>query len=144
MLEEMPPARSDSRAASRPPLTVLIVDDNDDNRDLYTQYLEHRGLTVASAANALDGIALAEQLRPDLILMDLGLPGLDGWEATRRLKQTDWSAGITIVAVTAHVLEEARQRALEAGVDGFVTKPVTPDVLYETIQRLLRKARRGG
>ena len=119
-----------------PPL-VLIVDDYDDNREMYSSYLEFAGLRVAEAANGKDALTKTSELMPDLIVMDLSLPGIDGWQATRTIKQDPRTRHILVLALTGHALEGASQGAKEAGCDGFLTKPCLPEDLCAEIQRML-------
>jgi CheY-like chemotaxis protein len=117
---------------------VLVIDDVEDNRDVYTQFLSHQGWRVATAVDGEDGLAKAESLRPSVIILDLGLPKMDGWEVAQRLKNTPATSAIPIVALTGHVTRESRQRALTAGVDEFCTKPCLPPDLIATIRRHLK------
>jgi len=122
---------------------VLIVDDFQDNREMYAMYLEHSGYRVAEAANGFEALERAFELLPDVVVMDLSLPGLDGWEATRRLKSDGRTRHIPVLALTSHALEGFSDGARAAGCDGFVTKPCLPDQLLAEIRALLhdRKAR---
>ena len=117
---------------------VLVIDDVEDNREVYTQFLSHQGWRVATAADGEDGLAKAQSLRPSVIILDLGLPKMDGWEVAQRLKNTPATSAIPIVALTGHVTREARQRALTAGVNEFCTKPCLPPDLVATIRRHLK------
>jgi CheY-like chemotaxis protein len=119
-----------------PPL-VLIVEDYQDAREMYAAYLQFSGYRVAEATNGLEAIEQASALLPDIILMDLALPRMDGWEATRRLKADERTAGIPIVALTGHALAGHADGAREAGCDAFVTKPCLPDDLVAEIRRML-------
>ncbi len=117
--------------------TVLLVEDHPDNRGIYRTILEHSGLRVIEAEDGETGVRLAQQQRPDLILMDVSLPLLDGWQATRILKDDPETAHIPIIALTAHALQGDRERAVEAGCDGYIAKPAPPrDVLAEVRRRL--------
>jgi len=118
---------------------VLIVDDFQDNREMYAMFLEHSGYRVAEAANGFEALERAFELLPDVIVMDLSLPGLDGWEATRRLKADGRTKQIPILALTSHALEGFSEGAKAAGCDGFVTKPCLPDQLVAEIRALLRE-----
>lgn len=122
---------------SREPPLVLVVDDFEAGRDLVAEYLAFRGYEVATAADGAEGLEKALELVPDAILMDLSLPELDGWEATRRLREDERTRGIRIIALTAHALEAERNRALEAGCDEVVTKPVVPKELERVVRGLL-------
>lgn len=118
-------------------MTILIVEDNEMNRDMLARRLRRAGFDVAIAENGLDGVARAHDLRPDLILMDLSLPDLDGWEATRRVKTSASTGHIPVIALTAHALDDARERALSAGCDDFQTKPIDfPRLLERIAQRV--------
>ena len=123
-----------------PPPLVLIVDDYEDNREMYSSYLEFAGLRVAEAANGRDALTKTSELMPDLIVMDLSLPGIDGWQATRTIKQDPRTRHILVLALTGHALEGASQGAKEAGCDGFLTKPCLPEDLCAEIQRMLSGA----
>ena len=116
---------------------VLIVDDFEDNREMYTQFLRFNGYRVAEAVDGLDALAKAGDLRPDLIVMDLSLPGLDGWEATRRLKADPNTRDIPVIALTGHALAGHAEGAKAAGCDAFVTKPCIPADLEAEIRRVL-------
>lgn len=116
---------------------VLVVDDFAAGRELCAEYLEFRGYAVATAADGAEALDKARELRPDAILMDLSLPEIDGWEATRRLRGDARTRGIKIIALTAHALDAERDRALEAGCDEVVTKPVIPKELERVVRRQL-------
>ena len=122
---------------------VLIIDDGDDNRAIYRSYLEHAGYKVAEATNATDGIAMAKSLLPAIVVMDLAMPGVDGWEATRLLKTDAATRGIGIVALSAFHEPASRRKAREAGADFFLAKPCPPKELAlhvsECIKRRSRK-----
>jgi len=121
---------------------ILVVDDFEDNREMYTQFLRFHGYRVAEAVDGLDALTKAAALRPDLIVMDLSLPRLDGWEATRRLKKDPLTSHIPVVALTGHALAGHEEGARSAGCDAFVTKPCIPADLETEIRRVL--AARGG
>jgi two-component system, cell cycle response regulator DivK len=125
--------------ASTPPL-VLVVEDYQDAREMYTAYLQFSGYRVAEATNGLEAIEQAQALLPDIILMDLALPMMDGWEATRRLKADDRTRHIPVVALTGHALAGHADGAREAGCDAFVTKPCLPDELVAEIKRMLKSS----
>jgi CheY-like chemotaxis protein len=122
---------------------ILIVEDNELNRDVLSRQLVRRGHRVESAADGLVGLTLARQHAPDLILLDLGLPGIDGWECARRLKADPATSHIPIIALTAHAMVGDRQQALDAGCDDFDTKPIDLTVLLEKMARLLEPRRSG-
>ena len=130
-------ALSTRRADPSGPL-ILVIDDAEDTRDVYAQFLQHVGLRSVTAADGEDGLEKARALRPDLIVLDLGLPKLDGWEVTRRLKSDPTTRAIPIIAVTGHAQAEQRQRALDAGVAEYCVKPCTPADLVAMIERHLR------
>jgi CheY-like chemotaxis protein len=116
---------------------ILVVDDYQDAREMYAEYLQFSGFRVAEARNGNEAVAQAFSLRPDLILMDLSLPGMDGWEATRLLKADDRTKHIPVVALTGHALAGASEGAKKAGCDSFVTKPCLPDDLVIEVRRML-------
>jgi two-component system cell cycle response regulator DivK len=118
---------------------ILVVDDVADNRDIYTQYLVHEGFQVALASDGQEAIDKAVNLAPDLIVMDLSLPVIDGWEATRRLKRHGTTKSIPVLALTAHAQEGVAATAKEAGCDLFITKPCPPDELVKEIVRVLNE-----
>ena len=118
---------------------ILLVEDNELNRDMLTRRLERRGFQVVSAVDGRGGIALGEQEAPDLILMDMSLPDVDGWEATRQLNSSSQTRAIPIIALTAHAMAGDRERAIEAGCDDYDTKPVELGRLLEKIYSLIRK-----
>jgi CheY-like chemotaxis protein len=116
---------------------VLVVEDYQDAREMYVAYLQFSGYRVAEATNGLEAIEKTLELLPDIILMDLALPKLDGWEATKRLKSDDRTKHIPIVALTGHALAGYAEGARQAGCDSFVTKPCLPDALVAEIRRML-------
>ena len=116
---------------------VLVVEDYQDAREMYAAYLQFSGYEVAEATNGVEAIEKTLELMPDIILMDLALPKMDGWEATRRLKSDDRTKHIPIVALTGHALAGHAEGARQAGCDSFVTKPCLPDALVAEIQRML-------
>lgn len=122
---------------------ILVVDDYHDAREMYAEYLKFSGFRVAEARNGSEAIAQALSLRPDLILMDLSLPGMDGWEATRLLKADHRTKHIPVVALTGHALAGAAEGAKKAGCDSFVTKPCLPDELVVEVRRMLSAVNRG-
>jgi DNA-binding response OmpR family regulator len=117
---------------------VLLIEDFDDARDMYAEYLTFSGLRVAGAADALTGLKLAEELRPDVILMDAALPGLSGWDAIKRLKANSATRHIPVLMLTGHVLGDAKERALAVGAAGFIAKPCLPDELTRRILATIR------
>jgi CheY-like chemotaxis protein len=116
---------------------VLVVEDYQDAREMYAAYLQYAGFRVAEATNGLEAIEQSVALKPDIILMDLALPKVDGWEATRRLKEDERTRDIPIVALTGHALAGHAEGARNAGCDAFVTKPCLPDALVAEIRRML-------
>ena len=116
---------------------VLVVEDYQDAREMYAAYLQFSGFEVAEAGNGIEAIEKTQELLPDIVLMDLALPRMDGWEATRRLKNDPRTRHIPIVALTGHALAGHAEGAREAGCDAFVTKPCLPDALVTEIKRLL-------
>jgi len=123
------------RVRERP--LVLVVEDYQDAREMYTAYLQFSGFDVAEAGNGVEAIEKTQELLPDIVLMDLALPRMDGWEATRRLKSDERTRHIPIVALTGHALAGHAEGARAAGCDAFVTKPCLPDALVAEIRRLL-------
>ena len=120
---------------------ILVVDDYQDAREMYAEYLRFSGFRVAEARNGNEAVEQAFALKPALILMDLSLPGMDGWEATRRLKADETTRHIPIVALTGHALAGASEGARRAGCDSFVTKPCLPDDLVIEVRRMLGTAK---
>jgi len=116
---------------------VLLVDDYPDAREMYSEYLAFSGFQVVEAGNGMEALQRALDDKPDIILMDLSLPVMDGWEATRRLKADDRTAHIPIVALTGHALAGLSEGARRAGCDAFVTKPCLPEDLVKEIKRVL-------
>jgi two-component system, cell cycle response regulator DivK len=122
---------------------ILLVEDNEPSRDALGRRLERRGFNVAVAVDGQDAVARAHTESPDLILMDLGLPGIDGWEATRQLKNDPATRHIPIIVLSAHVMLADRNKSLAAGADDFDSKPVRFDQLLSKIERLLPQAESG-
>ena len=118
---------------------LLLVEDNEMNRDMLSRRLEKRGYTLMLAIDGGQGVALAKSELPDLILMDMSLPVMDGWEATQLVKADPATKGIPVIALTAHAMESDRQKALNAGCDDFDTKPVELARLLIKIEELLKK-----
>ena len=116
---------------------ILVVEDNEMNRDMLSRRLQRRGYEVIVAVDGGEGLALAQSQRPDLILMDMSLPVVDGWEATRRLKAAPETRSIPIIALTAHAMATDRDKAIEAGCDDYDTKPVELPRLLEKIKAVL-------
>jgi CheY-like chemotaxis protein len=123
---------------------VLLVEDNEMNRDMLSRRLERKGYQVVMAMDGQDGVAKARSEAPDIILMDMSLPVLDGWEATRRLKADAATRSIPVIALTAHAMSSDRDKALEAGCDDYDTKPVELPRLLAKMQELLSGSGLGG
>ncbi|HEY7171948.1 MAG TPA: response regulator [Vicinamibacterales bacterium] len=131
---------------------VLLVDDYPDAREMYAEYLDFSGFEVIEAANGMEALQRAADTQPDIVLMDLSLPVMDGWEATRRLKADKRTEHIPVVALTGHALAGISEGAKRAGCDAFVTKPCLPEDLVKEIRKVLdqhaasaaRKGRRSG
>ena len=119
---------------------ILIVEDNEMNRDMLSRRLVKKGHVVAIATDGLMGIEMAKSGKPDLILLDMSLPEVDGWEAARRLKQDEGTKGIPIIALTAHAMVTDKERALAAGCDDYDTKPVEITRLLEKMAVLLARS----
>ena len=122
---------------------LLIVEDNQDNRDALSRRLERRGFSVLIAVDGRAGAEAARAEHPDLILMDMNMPGIDGWEATRLVKSDPATADIPVIALTAHALAGDRGRALEAGCADYHTKPVDLAKLLAQIEEILMKSGQG-
>jgi CheY-like chemotaxis protein len=118
---------------------ILLVEDNEMNRDMLSRRLLRKGYEVVMAVDGEQAVAMAQSEKPDLILMDMSLPVIDGWEATRRVKASEASSGIPIIALTAHAMSGDRERALGAGCDDYDTKPIEMPRLLEKIDALLAR-----
>jgi two-component system, cell cycle response regulator DivK len=116
---------------------VLVVEDNEMNRDMLSRRLMRRGFQVIFAVDGQQGVDLARSERPDIILMDMSLPVVDGWEATRRVKSDDATRGVPVIGLTAHAMAGDREKAIEAGCDDYDTKPVELERLIGKMERLL-------
>ena len=121
-------------------MTLLVVEDNDPSRDALSRRLQRRGFQVVMAVDGAQAVSVGRAAQPDLILMDLGLPVIDGWEATRQLKADQSTKHIPIIVLSAHAMTNDRELALAAGGDDFDTKPVRFQALLEKIERLVPKA----
>lgn len=115
---------------------ILLVEDNEDNRDMLSRRLERKGFSVSLAVDGEEGVSKAKAELPDLILMDMSLPVMDGWEATKSLKGIPETENIPVIALTAHAMSSDREKAIEAGCDDYDTKPVDFQRLLEKIDRL--------
>lgn len=120
---------------------VLLVEDNDDNRTIYATILSHCGYEVVEAPNGLEGVRQADRCRPDLIIMDISLPIMDGLEATRRIRANPHTCTIPVLAVTAHARDSDRQRALGAGCTRYLSKPVEPRRLVQEVELMIGPGR---
>jgi len=124
--------------SGRTPPTIMVVEDNEPSRDALSRRLERRGYRILTAVDGQQAVSTAQAARPDLILMDLGLPGIDGWEATRQLKGGTLTRRIPIIVLSAHAMTNDRDLALKAGADDFDTKPVRFEQLLGKIETLLK------
>ena len=122
-------------------MKILLVEDNEMNRDMLSRRLLRNGFEVVMAVDGGQAVSMAESEHPDLILMDMSLPVIDGWEATRRVKAAEATAHIPIIALTAHAMSGDREKALEAGCDDYDTKPIEMPRLLEKIDALLVRTR---
>jgi CheY-like chemotaxis protein len=118
---------------------ILLVEDNEMNRDMLSRRLTRKGFTVTMAVDGAQGLEMASETHPDLILLDMSLPVIDGWEAARRLKANPDVSGIPIIALTAHAMSDDRHRAIEAGCDEYDTKPIEFTRLILKMESLLRR-----
>jgi len=116
---------------------ILLVEDNEMNRDMLSRRLERKGFEVLIAVDGQAGVDMASSAKPDIILMDLSLPVMDGWEATRRIKAESTTQGIPVIALTAHAMAGDEQKAREAGCDDYDTKPVNLNRLLGKIEKIL-------
>ncbi len=116
---------------------ILLAEDNEDNRTIYRTILEHSGYTVVEAQDGEAAVRLAATERPDLILLDISMPLLDGWEAARQIRDNPDIAQVPIVALTAHALQQDRAKAIAEGFDSYLAKPVEPRRVVEEVRRLL-------
>jgi CheY-like chemotaxis protein len=135
----MSPKKAGRAEAAHAPL-VLVVDDFEDNRAMYVEYLQFQGFRVVEAVNGEEAVARATELLPAVIVMDLSLPVMDGWEATRRVKANPRTKHIRVIALTGHAEPAHAKKALEAGCDDFVAKPCLPEQLLAKIQEHLEIA----
>lgn len=122
---------------------ILLVEDNEMNRDMLSRRLQRQGHDVLIAVDGGEGVEMSKTERPDIILMDMSLPVLDGWEATRRIRADADTAALPVIALTAHAMECDRQQALAAGCDDYDTKPIDLKRLLEKIDKLLARERPG-
>jgi two-component system cell cycle response regulator DivK len=117
---------------------ILIVDDNEDSRDLVVKVLKNRGYQIVEAVDGEDALEKAESENPDIILLDISIPKLDGYEVTRRLKSREKFKNIPIIALTAHAMKGDKEKALQAGYDGYISKPISVHELPEQIKSYLK------
>ncbi len=129
---------------AEPAPLVLVVDDYDDSREMCAEFLAFSGFRVEEAKDGHEAIAKATSLLPDVILMDISLPGLDGWEATRRLKADVRTSAIRILALTGFALKDHEEQAKSSGCDGFVSKPCPPDQMVLAVRKQLEERNRLG
>jgi two-component system, cell cycle response regulator DivK len=115
---------------------VLVVEDDVETRLAYRTLLEHAGWQVTEAGNGEDALRLAGVARPSLVVVDISIPGVDGWETTRRLKSGERTQGVPVLLVTGHALDADRQRANALGCDGYLVKPIAPQELLDEVERL--------
>jgi len=121
--------------------TVLIVEENEDNRIVYSTILRHHGFRVSEALDGEEGIAKARRELPDIILMDISIPLIDGWEVTQTLKREAATSHIPVIALTAHAMPGDRERAMEVGCDGYLAKPCEPRAVLAEVNRLINQVR---
>ena len=124
--------------------TLLLVEDNEDNRIIYSTVLRHLGYEVVEAMDGLQAVALARSRLPDLILMDISIPEMDGWEATRVLRADETTKHIPIIALTAHALPDDRERATSVGFTAYLAKPIEPRAVVAEVQRWIGKGSSAG
>jgi two-component system cell cycle response regulator DivK len=122
-------------------MKILIVEDNEMNRDMLSRRLERKGFEVVAATDGLEGVQMAMTTAPDLILMDMSLPHIDGWEATRRIKANPSTQRTPVIALTAHAMAGDREKTISAGCDDYDTKPINFARLLEKIEEQLNKVR---
>jgi two-component system cell cycle response regulator DivK len=121
---------------------VLVVDDYEDSREMCAEFLSFSGFRVEQAKDGLEAVAKATALRPDVVLMDISLPGIDGWEATRRLKSDARTKSICILALTGFALKDHEEQARASGCDGFLPKPCPPDHMVDEVRKALARVQR--
>lgn len=138
----LPPAEVGASTESAPSKKrVLVVDDFDDAREMYAEYLEFAGFQVETARNGQEAVEKAQEANPDIILMDLSLPVMDGWEATRLIKGDNRTRDIPVMALSGHVLAGSENQAKDAGADEFVAKPCLPQDLENKIRNMLKPSK---
>ena len=120
-------------------MKILVIEDNQDNRELVAFVLEHAGHEITTAVNGVEGIEAAKKQHPDLILLDLALPEMDGWEVAKKLSTDPSTTEITLVALTAFTAPEDKRRAMEAGCDGYLSKPINAATFPGEVAKFLKK-----
>lgn len=120
-------------------MRILLVEDNELNRDMLTRRLQRRGFICEQARNGLEAIDVAQSLLPDVIVMDMSLPIMDGWEATRQIKSQPATSHIPVIGLSAHAMVEDRMRGMKSGCEAYFTKPVDFEALIRTLETLCRK-----
>ena len=121
---------------------ILLAEDNEDSRDVYAQYLRHIGWRVETAIDGAEAVEKATSILPDIVVLDLTMPRMNGWDACRKIKADPRTARIPVIAVTAHAERASREEAERAGCDAYYAKPLTPDKLLSAVQSALRSKRR--
>ncbi|MBW8010478.1 MAG: response regulator [Chloroflexi bacterium] len=119
-------------------MKILVIEDNQDNRDLVSFLLEHAGHEITTAVNGIEGIEAAQVQHPDLILLDLALPEMDGWEVAKKLKTDPTTSDITLVALTAYTMPEDKRRAMDAGCEGYLSKPINAATFPGEVAKFLK------
>ena len=132
------PSQNGAFPAAKPAPLVLIVDDFEDNRAMYAEFLTYSGYRVEQATNGAEAVEFSRRLSPDVVVMDMSLPVMDGWEATRRLKSDERTKHIPVIALTGHALAAHSRDAKEAGCDAFLAKPCLPERLVAKVEELIR------
>jgi CheY-like chemotaxis protein len=120
-------------------INVLIAEDNPVNRELLREILENRGYTVTEAGDGQDALTLVDEIRPDILLLDIGMPVLDGYAVAKRLRENPKTAALPILAITAYAMQGDREKILQSGFDGYLSKPIDAGALAEEMQRVLGK-----
>lgn len=143
-VERQPADRTDFEQHVAPGPCVLVVEDDDDSQYIYRVFLDHHGFRVVSAGTSHEAIRLAREVQPDVILMDVSIPGMDGWSTTRALKEEPRTASVPIIVITAHAFPQDEQRAGESGCDGFLSKPCELSRIKQEILRVLHDSEAEG
>ena len=123
------------------PVSILVVDDSPDAREMLGEYLAFRGFAVTEATHGAEAVEIARRVKPRIVLMDLSMPGMDGWEATRQLKADPITKDVIVIAVSAHAFTNERARAEDAGCDAFVVKPFDLTTLADALDRVVKSGR---